>query len=200
MLQCPFCHFKNEDGSLYCEQCKSDLSMIPAAPPEDPDPRGSGSTVANATIGTASAIPEETHAVLASESVPEAVVVEEPAPAPAVAPSECRLQWSQWLLLVLRGQKIGVEYPLYDGQNFIGRADEKPVDIDLEAQEPVDRVWCSRQHACIDRAGDELYLEDLNSANGTYLNRNRVYPGQRQLLKINDTIQIGTVHLKVLAK
>jgi len=29
--------------------------------------------------------------------------------------------------------------------NFIGRADEKPVDIDLEDQEPPDRVWCSRQ-------------------------------------------------------
>src|SRR5262249_26867382 len=35
-------------------------------------------------------------------------------------------------LVVLRGVKLNVEYPLYEGANFIGRADEKPVDIDLE--------------------------------------------------------------------
>jgi len=33
MLKCPFCGFDNEDGALFCEQCKSDLSMVPAAPP-----------------------------------------------------------------------------------------------------------------------------------------------------------------------
>jgi len=34
MVQCPFCHFKNEDGALFCEQCKSDLAGVPieAAP------------------------------------------------------------------------------------------------------------------------------------------------------------------------
>ncbi len=30
MLKCPFCHFDNEDGALFCEQCKSDLAS--AAP------------------------------------------------------------------------------------------------------------------------------------------------------------------------
>src|SRR5438128_1906221 len=27
MLKCPFCHFENEDGALFCEQCKSDLGL-----------------------------------------------------------------------------------------------------------------------------------------------------------------------------
>ena len=26
MVKCPFCQFDNEDGALFCEQCKSDLS------------------------------------------------------------------------------------------------------------------------------------------------------------------------------
>ena len=43
-------------------------------------------------------------------------------------------------LLVLRGQKRNVKYDIFEGLNFIGRADEKPVDIDLEDQEPPDRV------------------------------------------------------------
>ena len=99
---------------------------------------------------------------------------------------------------MLRGQKRNAEYPIFEGLNFLGRADEKPVDIDLEDQEPPDRVWCSRQHACISFEGDVLAIEDLNSANGTFVNRRRVYPGQRRTLAPNDIIQIGNVQLKVV--
>src|SRR5207249_9886596 len=101
-------------------------------------------------------------------------------------------------LLVLRGQKINVEYPLYDGDNFIGRADEKPVDIDLEDQEPPDRIWSSRQHALIRCEEGILVIEDLNSSNGTFVNRTRLYPGQKRVLNVNDVVQIGTVQMKVL--
>jgi pSer/pThr/pTyr-binding forkhead associated (FHA) protein len=43
-----------------------------------------------------------------------------------------------------------------------------------------------------------LTLEDLNSANGTYVNRTRVYPGQPKVLAPNDIIQIGNVQMKVV--
>ena len=101
-------------------------------------------------------------------------------------------------LLVVRGLKRNVEYPIYEGMNFIGRADEKPVDIDLEDQEPPDRIWCSRQHCLVSLEDGKVSLEDLNSANGTYLNRARVYPGQKQPLKVSDVIQIGNVQLKLV--
>jgi len=101
-------------------------------------------------------------------------------------------------LLVLRGQKRNVEYPIYEGFNYVGRADEKPVDIDLEDQEPPDRIWCSRQHAVISFEDNQLFIEDLNSSNGTYVNRTRVYPGSRRPLTPNDIVQIGTVQLKLL--
>ena len=116
-----------------------------------------------------------------------------------LAPAAALAAGSQPRLLVLRGQKRNVEYPIYEGLNFIGRADEKPVDIDLEEQEPPDRIWCSRQHACIAFENDQLLIEDLNSANGTYVNRTRVYPGQKRPLAVNDVVQIGNVQLKVLA-
>ena len=83
-------------------------------------------------------------------------------------------------LVVLRGQKRNAEYPIYEGLNFVGRADEKPVDIDLEDQEPPDRVWSSRQHACINFENGELSIEDLNSSNGTFVNRARIYPGTEE--------------------
>jgi hypothetical protein len=100
-------------------------------------------------------------------------------------------------LVVLRGLKINTEYPLYEGHNFVGRADEKPVDIDLEVQEPPDRIWSSRQHAVITYEEGKLIIEDLNSSNGTFVNRNRIHPGQKRILRVNDVIQIGTVQMKV---
>jgi hypothetical protein len=100
-------------------------------------------------------------------------------------------------LIVLRGVRVGTVYRLYEGNNYIGRPDDRPVDIDLEEQEPADKVWASRQHARIVLENGVLSLEDLNSLNGTYVNRARVHPGQQRVLQANDVIQIGTVQLKV---
>src|SRR4029078_3308563 len=98
----------------------------------------------------------------------------------------------------MRGEKRKAEYPIYEGPNSIGRADDKPVDIDLEDQEPPDRVWCSRQHAVLNFENNVLTLEDLNSSNGTYPHRTRVFPGQKLPLNPNDVIQIGNVQLKLV--
>ena len=100
-------------------------------------------------------------------------------------------------LVVVRGLKPGVEFQLCEGHNFIGRADQKPVEVDIEDQEPPDRVWCSRQHALITCENGGIVIEDLSSANGTYVNRDRVAPGQKRELKVNDIVQIGTVQLQV---
>jgi pSer/pThr/pTyr-binding forkhead associated (FHA) protein len=120
-----------------------------------------------------------------------------PAPAAPAAPPGQLPAGAQPKLVVLRGQRPNVEYPIYDGHNFIGRADEKPVDIDLEDQEPPDRIWSSRQHALITFEENALVIEDLNSSNGTFVNRTRIYPGQKTPLKVNDVIQIGTVQMKI---
>ncbi|MCE9530255.1 MAG: FHA domain-containing protein [Planctomycetes bacterium] len=101
-------------------------------------------------------------------------------------------------LLVIRGEKLECQYPIYPGKNYLGRTDEKPVDIDLENQEPPDRIWTSRQHAVIMLEGGTLTIEDLNSLNGTFVNRTRVHPGQLRTLQVNDIIQVGTVQMRLL--
>ncbi|HKB06186.1 MAG TPA: FHA domain-containing protein [Gemmataceae bacterium] len=100
-------------------------------------------------------------------------------------------------LIVVRGQRMDVQYPLYPGKNYLGRTDDKPVDIDLDDQEAPDRIWTSRQHAVVTLEDGKLSIEDLNSLNGTFVNRTRVHPGQVRELHENDVIQVGTVHLKV---
>jgi pSer/pThr/pTyr-binding forkhead associated (FHA) protein len=242
MMKCPFCHFDNEDGALFCEQCKSDLAGVEISTPVHsvqpvvaadmpiagietvplvaPVVEGvvAEAVVAEAYVAEAlplepvtpvdSVVPIVTPELVSPEPAPPPVP-EAPAPAPAVAeaapapsappaPVTTLPAGAEPRLLVLRGQKRNVEYPLYEGHNFIGRADEKPVDIDLEDQEPPDRVWSSRQHALISLENGQLTIEDLNSSNGTFVNRSKIYPAQPVPLKPNDVVQIGTVQLKVI--
>jgi len=240
MMKCPFCHFENEDGALFCEQCKSDLAGVESAAPVHSSQPVVSAAIPAAAVETVPLVAPVVEAVVAEAYVAEAIVAEavpiealatteaivpsvtpmptEPpampatveapgldaaaappvAPAAPPAPAEAMPPGAEPRLLVLRGQKRNVEYPLYEGHNFIGRADEKPVDIDLEDQEPPDRVWSSRQHALISLENNQLKIEDLNSSNGTFVNRSKIYPGQPVPLKVNDVIQIGTVQLKVI--
>jgi FHA domain len=229
MLKCPFCNFHNEDGALFCEQCKSDLASVASAPAESPpapalpeavpmaavieelipmaavDVGVSAAPIAVAEVAAPAAPPMAVVEAAAPPAFPiaEAVAAASPAPAAQATPATPAADGNKLptdakpKLVVLRGQKINAEFPIYEGLNFIGRADEKPVDIDLEDQEPPDRVWCSRQHALISFEDSVLTIEDLNSANGTYVNRARIYPGQKRPLNVNDVIQIGTVQLKL---
>lgn len=220
MVKCPFCSFDNEDGALFCEQCKSDLSGVEPSPMATPEPAPMAAVLEDAVpmaqavpVAEAMATPIEAspapfaEAMPADEAIPAAEIMaapvaaapaETPPPAaPEAAPSAKIPEGAQPRLIVVRGQKIGAEYPIYADHNYIGRADEKPVDIDLEDQEPPDRVWCSRQHALIAFEEGTLTIEDLNSSNGTYVNRTRVYPGQKRPLNAGDTIQIGNVQMKV---
>jgi hypothetical protein len=281
MVKCSFCHHVNEDGALFCEQCKSELGAVAvesAAAPAQPEGfshfephSGEAVPVAAAldeqarlaetmpaeenpfafleTPYTATpvepaipAVPPMASPAAGAEPPPAAVPAAKgpvaaavrpgslpaaesirPSASPAVAPSPtapaavAHVQTALSAppgppppldadrlpsgacpkLVVLRGLKINVEFPLYEGHNFIGRADEKPVDVDLEDQEPPERIWSSRQHAVITYEDDKLIIEDLNSSNGTFVNRNRVHPGQKRALRVNDVIQIGTVQMKV---
>jgi hypothetical protein len=258
-MKCPHCGYENEEGALFCEHCKGDLSNEPvavpvagpaevpvaqivgapghsaaapvaavatpveavsaipvaAAPVAEAAPAGTpvaapvAAQVVAAPVAAPVAEPTPQATPAAAPAAPVAAPVAEPTPqatpaapvpttaAPAAPEAQALPPGAQPKLVVLRGLKIGMEYPIYEGLNFIGRADEKPVDIDLEDQEPPDRIWCSRQHAVINFENNCLTIEDLNSSNGTYVNRSRVYPGQKRPLNVGDVIQIGSVQLKV---
>lgn len=101
-------------------------------------------------------------------------------------------------LEVVRGERLGSTFPVLEGRNIVGRMVNAPVDIDLTGQEPPERVWTSRQHACVIFDGKAVILEDMNSLNGTFVNRQRVFPGQQRVLQPNDVVQIGTVQLRML--
>lgn len=60
----------------------------------------------------------------------------------------------------------------------------------------IDNLAVSGEHAVLLTVGDDVYIEDLNSTNGTYINGKAV---KKQLLAHNDTIEIGKYRIRYLA-
>jgi hypothetical protein len=49
----------------------------------------------------------------------------------------------------------------------------------------------SRRHAVLYRMKNSLFLDDLGSSNGSYLNGQRLTPGQPRLLRNGDELRLG---------
>lgn len=94
------------------------------------------------------------------------------------------------VLIVIRGGLQGKKYSLKGGKKFLmGR--DKGVEIQL------DDGNVSRQHAQVVREDDKMYLEDLGSRNGTFLNDENI-GSSRKLLEKEDMIKVGSTILKFL--
>ena len=226
MVTCSFCGHDNEDGLLFCDRCKTDLTVSTTASTSpttaaDESPLAGETAIKDTDVPTlhfdkiplvenlgssgAAAGDMTRLASGAAEVIPAtvplaAVVAARDAAGPdgEGAAVDRRSETSlKPRLIVIRGEKVDMQYPLYSGKNYLGRTDDKPVDIDLENQEPADRIWTSRQHAVITFENDMLTIEDLNSLNGTFVNRTRVHPNQVRALQNNDIVQVGTVQMRL---
>ncbi len=102
-------------------------------------------------------------------------------------------------LIVVRGERPERAFSLLDGKNYVGRTADFAVDIDLDGQETPERTWASRRHALVTVDSLGVWVEDLNSLNGTFVNRTRLHPGTKKPLKPGDILQVGTVQLKLTA-
>jgi pSer/pThr/pTyr-binding forkhead associated (FHA) protein len=91
-----------------------------------------------------------------------------------------------------------MELPLTKEVN-IGRLDPASAsfpDIDLTSDGGLEK-GVSRRHAKITRRGSEVFIEDLGSINGTFLNRKKLTPYLPQVLKSGDELQLGKLILRV---
>lgn len=87
-------------------------------------------------------------------------------------------------------------------QIILGRYDvqnpRKP-DVDLTPFQAIEK-GVSRIHAAIERLDETLVLTDLNSANGTHLNGQRLVPDQPRVLRDGDEIRLGKLVAHVYFK
>ena len=59
----------------------------------------------------------------------------------------------------------------------------------------IDNLAVSGEHAVLQMVGADVFIEDLNSTNGTYINGKAI---KKQLLAHNDTVEIGKYKIKYL--
>ncbi len=60
----------------------------------------------------------------------------------------------------------------------------------------IDNLAVSGEHAVLQMGGQDVFIEDLNSTNGTYINGKAI---KKQLLQHNDTVEIGKYKIKYLS-
>ena len=102
-------------------------------------------------------------------------------------------------LIVLGTSELSAQFSLNQtGESLIGRVDPnrgiRP-EVDLSKYDPAARV--SRRHARIVVQDNQYFIEDLGSANGTFLNgSNKLAQGKPQLLTTGDELKLGETTLK----
>ena len=93
--------------------------------------------------------------------------------------------------LVIRagGGRAGESFPLGADRITVGRRPDSDVFLD--------DVTVSRDHAVIVRRGNDYYLDDCGSLNGTYVNRRRI---ESHKLGDGDELQVGKYKLAFLSR
>jgi hypothetical protein len=209
MIKCTECGYENMDGLDYCDGCGAKLAPAAegaaAAPAAAPDAIAAEPPAPEA-VASAVEPPPAVEAPPAAEAPPPASEVKTgdltapaaAAPAPAAAPAAAAHFKAK--LSLLRGGRKGQEFPLDNGQNFIGRWDPETgsfPEVDLEQDDPEAKI--SRKHALIIIDGSKITIEDIGSLNGTYVNRgNRLIPGTPLEIKAGDEVIIGKTFLKLV--
>ncbi|ETX02374.1 MAG: hypothetical protein ETSY2_35690 [Candidatus Entotheonella gemina] len=89
-------------------------------------------------------------------------------------------------LEIYAGCESGRQFPLGDTMSIGRNSDNDIVISDSRA---------SRYHARVTRRGDDFFLEDLSSSNGTFVGEKQLSPGIRSDLTDGDEIRIGSTRL-----
>ncbi len=92
-------------------------------------------------------------------------------------------------LVIRGGGRAGESFAVDQDRMSIGRTPDAPIFLD--------DVTVSRNHALLVRRRDGLYIDDLGSLNGTYVNRKRI---ESHLLVDGDEIQVGKFKLSYLER
>ena len=110
-------------------------------------------------------------------------------PAPKAPTGTTTRPGRSYVLRFISGKYQGGEFPIVpDKQIVVGRSS----DLDMVLVEDM----VSRKHARIAMQQDQIWIEDLGSTNGTFVNGEKI---KRARLKEGDRVLIGTSILKVIA-
>lgn len=102
-----------------------------------------------------------------------------------------RFEGQTYVLFHVRGYDAPIRAVFSKDEMVLGRSStESPVDVDLSNHGALE-AGVSRRHAMLRRQNDTIVVVDLESANSTYLNGQRIIPNEPRILRDGDEIRLG---------
>ncbi len=210
-IVCPNCSTQAEAGAIFCDNCGYDLRSVQQAPPPPapaytpPTPAGGGvkcpscgyDNVAGAAFcencgfSLATAQPPVGGGIVAPPpsggGMPGVPITPPPSPAAAFMTGR----------LVIQAANTSLQFPPGKTEIIIGRED--PVsgifpEVDLDPHGGQDS-GVSRQHCKLVSVGGQVYAEAFDTPNGSFLNKQKLMPGQRMPIKAGDELRLGKMAL-----
>jgi pSer/pThr/pTyr-binding forkhead associated (FHA) protein len=189
---CPVCGYENPDDAEFCLKCgtsRQSVRQIQQAsvnPPQEAVGQGEAQaeqqqvTVQEAPQPQAVSAPPEPQAVQ-TPSQPQAVEIRQESQA---AKGKYYLQFIQTPVHQLNNLKVPLDFETFTNIS-VGRSPENVIVV------PDPEV--SRRHAVFSIENGELYIEDLNSTNGTYVYDGKLFQPVkgRQKLNLPAVVKLG---------
>lgn len=167
MQRCAHCNAQQLEGAIFCSECGAALIV--------------------------SASRRETTAALNQAAAGGLPVVEESQP--AISEGRPFAMPTLSLVVINSGRRIALDTA---ADLLVGRKDNQRgiyPDVDLGLDGGYD-AGVSRRHAIIAARADGYVLEDLGSANGTFVNGRRLEPETPNLIRNGDELKFGTLILR----
>lgn len=220
-ITCPSCSAASPAGAIFCDNCGYDLRNVPESAPQPVTPTVSASASGGLTCQscghinlTDSAFCENCGIKLGAVPVEQPTPQQQPQPAdqppppqtppaepPAASPAPQPLvdtpqtPPAETISGHLVIQSTNTSLPIPSGKKELTLGREDPVssifpDIDLTPYGAQD-AGVGRHHARIRILEGDAYIEDLNSVNGTLVNKEPLPAGQLVKLNNGDEIRLG---------
>lgn len=193
---CPNCNAPIVMGAAFCDNCGAPLNAV--APPVENTPQQCPNCGAGFEIG-------DLFCDACGQALPAAPGYPQPAQRPADPPPPTSMAANSTShdthplprLLIMPAGNTLILPPEKD--NFvIGRLDPASgsyPDVDL-VPFGGEEGGVSRRHAQISRNGNTYYIEDLNSVNYTFVNKQKIAVGTSHALADGDEIRLGRVLMR----
>ena len=195
-LVCPNCRHANIIGSAFCENCGSQLTQL-ASPPPRPIQPPMPAPVATPPQPVVP-LPPAPKVVPPTPPSKEDTLVDVSPAAPSPAPAKDFFPGR----LVIQSQNISIPIPSGKQTVVIGREDPvsgifPDIDLDLHGGH---ESGVGRRHAQLVLQGGQVLLEDLDSVNGTVVNKVKLQPHKPQPLQHGDEVRFGKMVLIYMGK
>jgi uncharacterized OB-fold protein len=181
---CPQCGHENIPGTIFCDSCGMQLGQPAVVPPVAPQV-------------TPPVSPPVTPPPVAPPPVAPQPVAPQPVAPQPVAPQPVASYPTTQVTGRLVVQPSGASIAISPGRSevFIGRED--PVsgifpEIDLDPYGGHDG-GVGRRHAKLFLKGNQLVIEDLDSVNGTFVNKQKLAPGQPHPVANGAELRFGKI-------